>query len=318
MNHLTEVLCRRNLRAYISAFITYLMLAGQAAPIALAARPRAAAPPRTEARVPAAPAARPAPAPLFAAPNITATKVDSWDDSATPDGKAEPGQTITYTVTITNTGDADATGVTFNDSVDTNTTLVPGSTTTQPVAAPDSYNVIGNVRIQIPDGANNLLANDCDPDPNGGPCTNAGLTASGPTTTAQGGNITINADGSFSYNPAPGFTGTDTVTYTVTDATSRPTRPSPPSGSATAPPRPARTSSGSSTPRPPRAATADSRTLSTATRAGRPPASRRRPRTKLATSSSSSPARTRAAIRSSPARSSSGRARPTRSRTSAG
>src|SRR3712207_9568184 len=64
---------------------------------------------------------RTAPAPLFAAPNIVATKVDSWDDSLTPDGKAEPGQTITYTVTITNTGDADATGVVFNDTVDPNT-----------------------------------------------------------------------------------------------------------------------------------------------------------------------------------------------------
>jgi len=203
MNHFTEILCRRNLRAYISAFITYLMLAGQAAPLALAASPRASAPPRTEARVPAtpAPAARTAPAPFFAAPNITATKVDSWDDSATPDGKVEPGQTVTYTVTITNTGDADATGVTFNDSVDTNTTLVPGSITTQPIAVADSYNVIGNVRIQIPDGANDLLANDCDPDPNGGACTNAGLTASGPSTTAQNGNITINA-------VAPGFIAT--------------------------------------------------------------------------------------------------------------
>src|SRR6476659_3403873 len=44
--------------------------------------------------------------------SITATKVDAWDDTATPDGKAEPGQTITYTVTITNTGATPATGVT--------------------------------------------------------------------------------------------------------------------------------------------------------------------------------------------------------------
>jgi hypothetical protein len=49
-------------------------------------------------------------------PIITAAKVDAWDDTATPDGKAEPGQTITYTVTISNTGTADATGVTFTDS----------------------------------------------------------------------------------------------------------------------------------------------------------------------------------------------------------
>jgi hypothetical protein len=215
MNASTSILCRRNLRAYFAAFITYVMLAGQVAPLALAASPAprpAAAPKAAHAPAPHLNAA-PQPAPLFAAPNITATKVDAWDDSATPDGKAEPGQTVTYTVTITNTGDADATGVTFNDSVDTNTTLVPGSVNTQPIAIADAYNVIGNVRIQ-PNAAQGLLANDRDPDSG----NNTGLTASGPTTSAQGGNVTINGDGSFSYNPPPGFTGSDSFTYTITDA----------------------------------------------------------------------------------------------------
>src|SRR5437870_3246105 len=109
---------------------------------------------------------------ILGSPNITATKVDAWDDTATPDGKAEPGQTITYTVTISNTGTAAATGVTFTDTIDPNTTLVGGSITTQPIASADTYNVIGNVRIQVPVGAGDLLSNDCDPDPLGGPCTN--------------------------------------------------------------------------------------------------------------------------------------------------
>jgi hypothetical protein len=193
------------------------MLAGQVAPLALAAA-RTSPPARSAAPASAPPSsarpskAAPRPAPFFAAPNITATKVDSWDDSATPDGKAEPGQVITYTVTITNTGDADATGVTFSDTVDPNTTLVPGSVQTQPVAVADSYNVIGNVRIQ-PNAAAGLLANDRDPDTG----NNTGLTASGPTTTTQNGQITINSDGSFSYNPPAGFAGTDTVTYTIRD-----------------------------------------------------------------------------------------------------
>jgi hypothetical protein len=213
MNHRTSTTSRRNLKAYCAAFISYVLLAGQLAPLAMAA-PRAphAAPPSAPASAPRLNAA-PQPAPrLFAAPNITATKVDAWDDSATPDGKAEPGQTVTYTVTITNTGDADATGVTFNDSVDTNTTLVPGSVNTQPIAIADTYNVIGNVRIQ-PNAAAGLLANDRDPDSG----NNTGLTASGPTTSAQGGNVTINADGSFSYNPPVGFAGSDSFTYTITD-----------------------------------------------------------------------------------------------------
>jgi hypothetical protein len=148
------------------------------------------------------------------APGITATLVDAFPDPNL-NGKAEPGDTITYTATISNTGTSDATGVTFTDSVDTNTTLVPGSVQTQPIAIDDSYNVIGNVRIQ-PTVANGLLANDRDPDTG----NNTGLTASGPATTTQSGNITINADGSFSYNPAPGFAGTDTVTYTITDTSS--------------------------------------------------------------------------------------------------
>src|SRR5512132_409495 len=55
------------------------------------------------------------------APNLAgATKVDSWDDSVIPNGKAEPGQTITYTVTITNSGPDPATGVSFTDTIDPN------------------------------------------------------------------------------------------------------------------------------------------------------------------------------------------------------
>src|SRR6185295_8639247 len=99
--------------------------------------------------------------------SITATKSDNRNPGTDPT-LASPGDTITYTVTITNTGGAPATGVTFTDTVDPNTTLVGGSTTTQPVAAADTYNVIGNVRIQ-PNAAAGVLANDCDPDPAGGP-----------------------------------------------------------------------------------------------------------------------------------------------------
>ena len=53
-----------------------------------------------------------------------------------------------------------------------------------------------------------VLANDTDPD--GDPLT----VISG---SAAHGNVTINADGTINYTPNPGFTGTDTVTYTVSD-----------------------------------------------------------------------------------------------------
>ena len=150
-------------------------------------------------------------------PSLTATKTDSFSDPD-GDGKAEPGDTITYTVTVNNNG-TDATNVQFTDTVDPNTTLVPGSVATQPIASNDSYGVLGNVRIQ-PNAASGLLANDCDPD-NGGPCGSAGLTASGPSSSAQGGNVSVNGDGSFSYNPPAGYEGPDSFNYSVTDPTGK-------------------------------------------------------------------------------------------------
>jgi len=76
------------------------------------------------------------PAPF--APNITATKVDSFAD-ADADGKAAPGETITYDVNINNTGPDDATGVNFTDTIDANTTLVGGSLKVSPLAFPDVF-----------------------------------------------------------------------------------------------------------------------------------------------------------------------------------
>ncbi len=149
----------------------------------------------------------------FFAPVITATKTDARVVDADGNGVTTPGDTLEYTVAITNTGDMDATNVQFTDTIDINTTLVAGSIMTTPIAFPDSFSALGNVRIQH--AAPGLLANDFDPDTGG----NTGLTASGPATSANGGNVVVNANGSFSYNPAPGFEGTDTFTYTITDAT---------------------------------------------------------------------------------------------------
>jgi uncharacterized repeat protein (TIGR01451 family) len=164
------------------------------------------------------------PASPLRAPAITAIKTDSFPDTD-GDGKAQAGETITYTVTVTNNGTGDATGVTFNDTPDANTTLVGGSVSTTPLAFNDLYDALGNVRI-TKNAASGLLANDTDPDTG----SNAGLSVSalGSDTVApftgtgtQGGNVDLNADGSFSYNPPAGFVGTDTFTYTVTDTTGK-------------------------------------------------------------------------------------------------
>src|SRR5262249_12976591 len=60
------------------------------------------------------------------ATTVTATKVDSLFTDVDNDGKADPGDTLKYTVTISASG-GDATGVTFTDTVDPNTTFVAGT-----------------------------------------------------------------------------------------------------------------------------------------------------------------------------------------------
>src|ERR671934_195747 len=58
----------------------------------------------------------------------------------------------------------------------------------------------------------NLLTNDTDPD-----TPHANLTASAGASSTNGGAVSVNSDGTFSYTPPPGFTGSDTFTYTVHD-----------------------------------------------------------------------------------------------------
>lgn len=126
-------------------------------------------------------------------------------------GKAEPGDRIRYKVNIQNTGGANGNGTQLNIVPDPRTTLVPGSFRSSPLALPDGpYACTGNVGIIIP-AASGLKANDFDDDI-------AGATVSAGTfATSQGGLITINADGGFSYMPPAGFTGTDSYIYTLND-----------------------------------------------------------------------------------------------------
>ena len=140
-------------------------------------------------------------------PVITATK----DDNLGPGLRKQVGDQITYTVTIGNTGST-ATSVLFTDPDPANTTFVSVNST--PIARDDTYAAIGNVQITIP--APGVLANDNDPDD---AVNGAGtLTVSAaPSTTTQGGNLSVSANGGFTYNPAPGFMGADTFTYTLSD-----------------------------------------------------------------------------------------------------
>ena len=78
-----------------------------------------------------------------------------------------------------------------------------------PVCADDAYSTNSNAVLTVA-AANGVLANDT---PNGG-------TVAFQTTSAQGGTVAGNADGSFTYTPATNFAGSDTFTYTVTNSVS--------------------------------------------------------------------------------------------------
>lgn len=68
---------------------------------------------------------------VTAAPLIETYKHQILTDENPPvNGQASPGDTITYTIFIKNLGNQNATGVTFTDTPDANTTLVAGSVTT--------------------------------------------------------------------------------------------------------------------------------------------------------------------------------------------
>jgi len=88
---------------------------------------------------------------------------------------------------------------------------------TTPVASPDSYNTPQGTPLNV--AAPGVLSNDT---LNGativsyGASTGTEQTSIGASTaTAQAGTLTLNADGSFTYNPVASFTGTDTFMYVI-------------------------------------------------------------------------------------------------------
>ncbi len=68
--------------------------------------------------------------PINRTPDVTATKDDALLVDGDSDGLADPGDTLRYTIVITNNGTGDATSVVFSDTPDPNTALVVGSVTT--------------------------------------------------------------------------------------------------------------------------------------------------------------------------------------------
>src|SRR6185436_9471136 len=112
-----------------------------------------------------------------------------------------------------------ATGVTFTDTVDPNTSFVGGSLAASPVATNDTFpvTVAGNVRINSANLSTpfSVVSNDFL-----GVNPTSTITAFD-ATTANGGQIVMTTSvadiGKFTYNPPAGFEGTDTFTYTLSD-----------------------------------------------------------------------------------------------------
>jgi VCBS repeat-containing protein len=90
-----------------------------------------------------------------------------------------------------------------------------------PSAGTDSYSAVGNTTLGVgtsPSGpavtqTGSVLSNDSDPD-----SANSLTATAGTITTTQGGSVTMNSDGTFTYLPKQGFSGADSFTYTVSDS----------------------------------------------------------------------------------------------------
>lgn len=157
-----------------------------------------------------------------AATGLVATKTFAFI-GGDGDGKADPGETIAYTVQITNTSGADLASLVLSDTVDVNTTLLAGSVNVSPLALDDSYETIGNTLLEVGGAAGpapavrvagSLFSNDREFLGETGTFT---ITAH---TEPTHGSLAAfdSAAGTFRYLPTAGYSGPDSFTYTLRDA----------------------------------------------------------------------------------------------------
>ncbi len=130
---------------------------------------------------------------------VDATGLITW----MPDAVGNPSVTARVT---------DPTGLYYDQvfTISTTTTNHPPATADDTASAP-----VRTAGVAYPAVAINVLANDSDPDAPANTIDPA--TAWLTTPPDKGGTATVNADGSISYRPVAGFTGTETFRYKVKD-----------------------------------------------------------------------------------------------------
>jgi hypothetical protein len=152
------------------------------------------------------------------APKISVTKSDGTPAAT----KKNPGDTVTYTNTITNSGPGPATGVAFTDPDMAGAAVQNGTLKVSPIAFDDSYTsvVASGVTINTNTATEfSVTANDFVGVFNNNPGV---LTiVSFDATSANGGTVTMitsGADmGKFTYVSAAGYVGPDSFTYTISN-----------------------------------------------------------------------------------------------------
>ncbi|HEV7350496.1 Ig domain-containing protein [Telluribacter sp.] len=145
------------------------------------------------------------------------------------DTKANPGETITYRDTLSNTGSGQAEGVTLSNPAPTGTTYTTGSLKSSALARDDYFTTSPGTPITSA-ASLNVLTNDYGLP--GITVVSYGTVASGGTTTTAGsvgattagGQITISEAGLItSYTPPADFTGVDQFMYVARAAADLPT-----------------------------------------------------------------------------------------------
>ena len=143
---------------------------------------------------------------------IEATKTDSLLVDADGDGKPSPGDTLRYTISLSNTGALDAVNIRLRDRVDLrNFALVSNSISFLPVANDDAYVTTTDVQLVV--SARGVLENDIDLDSEPAPIS----VGFADTTSLGGGTVNVSPNGGFVYDPAPEFVGMDSFGYEATD-----------------------------------------------------------------------------------------------------